>query len=121
MPMQHTHAFYDPTGARFGVPTYPYRWAPSGLLTRRQLTAKGLRPGGQDIAAQIVWRHGKRVAYLFQENRALPKRTATPAQLAALGKALAARRTCSTCGQTKPYYIRCSLGECADCHQRWTR
>ncbi|HUK70637.1 MAG TPA: hypothetical protein VLW50_18080 [Streptosporangiaceae bacterium] len=45
--------FYDPDGERFAAPTYPYRWAPEGLLTVRQLRAKGLRPGGQEVAAQI--------------------------------------------------------------------
>ena len=44
---------YDPTGARYGIPTYPWRLAPDGLATRRQLRARGLRPGGQPIAAQV--------------------------------------------------------------------
>ena len=52
--------FYDPDGDRYGLPTYPWRCAPDGLLTIRQLRDKGLRPGGQDIAAQILWRRGKR-------------------------------------------------------------
>jgi hypothetical protein len=112
---------YDPTGERHGIPTYPYRWAPAGLLTARQLRAKGLRPGGQDIAAQIIWRNGQRVAYLYREDFAVPKRTATPAQRAAIGKALRARRTCRTCGAEKPYYIPRSLGECNDCARRWER
>ena len=58
--------FYDPDGSTYGMPTYPYRWAPTGLATRRQLRARGLRPGGQPITAQIIWKHkGKRrVAYL---------------------------------------------------------
>ena len=75
--------FYDPHGTRHGIPTYPFHWAPSGLLTIRQLRAKGLRPGGQDVVAQILWRHRKhrRVAYLYREDLALPKRQATPAQL----------------------------------------
>jgi hypothetical protein len=114
-------AHYDPTGARHGIPTYPYRWAPAGLLTTRQLRAKGLRPGGQDIAAQIIWRDGKRVAYLFREDLAKPKRTATPAQLVAIGKALRARRVCPSCGAEKPYYIPRSFGECNDCSARWDR
>ena len=69
-------AFYDPDGSRYGLPTYPYHWAPAGLLTLRQLRAKGLRPGGQDITAQILWRHRRqrRVAYLYREALALPKR-----------------------------------------------
>ena len=95
--------FYDPDGTRHGLPTYPYRWAPKGLCTRRQLRAKGLRPGGQDIAAQILWRHRKqtRVAYLYREDLAKPKRHATPAQLEAIRKALQARRTCPVCGRRR--------------------
>ena len=72
------------------MPTYPYRLAPAGLLTMRQLRARGLRPGGQDITAQILWRHRKqrRIAYLYREDQAKPKRDATAAQLAAISKAL---------------------------------
>ena len=112
--------FYDPCGHRYGIPTYPYHWAPKHLYTARQLRAKGLRPGGQDITAQILWRHRRqrRVAYLYREALALPKRTASPAQLAAIAKALRARRTCPTCGTEKPYYIPRSLGECLDCTGR---
>jgi hypothetical protein len=79
--------FYDPDGDRYGLPTYPFHWAPDGLLTIRQLRDKGLRPGGQDPVAQILWRRRKRIA----------------------------RRTCPTCGHEKPYYIPRSLGECNDC------
>ena len=38
--------FYDPDGRRYGIPTYPYHWAPKHLYTARQLRARGLRPGG---------------------------------------------------------------------------
>ena len=55
--------FYDPKGTRYGLPTYPYRFAPDGLLTIRRLRARGLRPGGQDVAAQIVWRHRQTAAW----------------------------------------------------------
>jgi hypothetical protein len=113
--MNRTLHFYDPTGCRFGIPTYPYRWAPDGLLTTRQLRAKGLRPGGQSVVAQILWRRGERVAFLYREDLAKPKRTATSAQRDAIGKALRARRTCPTCGTEKRYYIPRSLGECLDC------
>lgn len=119
--------FYDPDGTRFGLPTYPYRWAPEGLLTMRQLRAQGLRPGGQDIAAQILWYHGgrprrrRRVAYLYRQNQAKPKRQATPAQLTAIAAALRARRTCPTCGTEKTYYIPRSHSECNDCAARWGR
>ncbi len=111
--------FYDPDGQRYGIPTYPYRWAPQGLLTTRQLRAKGLRPGGQAIAAQIIWRRGKRIAYLYREDLAMPKRQATIAQLAAIARALLARQTCPTCGSVKPYCIPRSKGECNDCAGRW--
>src|SRR5215469_17912698 len=104
--------FYDPDGERYGRPTYPYHWAPEGLLTIRQLRARGLRPSGQDIVAQILWRHRRqrRVAYLYREDQAKSKRIATTAQLTAIAKALRARRTCPTCGTEKPYCIPRSKG-----------
>ncbi|MEH1124443.1 RRQRL motif-containing zinc-binding protein [Micromonospora sp. CPCC 206061] len=107
--------FYDPTGVKYGLPTYPYKMAPDGLATVRQLRKRGLRPGGQDITAQILWRRGKRCAYLYRIDLALPKRQATPAQLAALDRALTARRTCPTCEQVKNYYIPRRTGACLDC------
>jgi hypothetical protein len=115
--------FYDPDGTRHGIPTYPYRWAPKGLLTIRQLRAQGLRPGGQPVTAQILWNHhGKRrVAYLYRADLAVPKRQPTPAQLAAIGKALAARRTCAVCGTEKPYCMPRSTGQCNDCTHGGTR
>ena len=53
--------FYDPCGHRYGIPTYPWHWAPKHLYTARQLRARGLRPGGQSPIAQILWRRGLRV------------------------------------------------------------
>lgn len=113
--------FYDPTGARYGIPTYPYKFAPDGLATTRQLRRHGLRPGGQDIAAQILWRRGNRRAYLYRIDLALPKRTATPAQHAAIARALLARRTCPTCRQVKDYYIPRRTRACLDCEPQVTR
>ena len=110
-------AYWDPDGARYGIPTYWWQGAPRGLATRRQLRAVGLRPGRQPIAAQILWRGvgGTRTAYLYRVDLARPKRTATPAQLRAITAALTARRTCPTCHQVRPYYIPRSLGECLAC------
>lgn len=110
-------AFHDPTGVRYGLPTFWWRGAPPGYATRRQLTRRGLRPGGQPVVAQVLWAGvgGVRVAYLYRIDRAAPKRTATRAQLHAIGRALTARRTCGNCGEVKPYYIPRSLGECLDC------
>jgi hypothetical protein len=109
--------YYDPEGSRYGLPTYPYRCAPDGLLTRRQLRASGLRPAGQPVTAQIIWRHRgrRRIAYLYRTDQAAPKRLPTLGQLAAVESALRARRTCSSCAAEKPYYIPTSLGECLDC------
>jgi hypothetical protein len=110
-------AFWDPDGARYGIPTFWWRGAPPGYATRRQLRAAGLCPGGQPIAAQILWRGvgGTRAAYLYRLDLARPKRTATPAVRAALGKAMRARRTCPTCRRVRPYCIPRSLGECLPC------
>ncbi len=116
--MGRIRAIYnDPDAERYSLPTYWWKGAPQGYATVRQLRAKGLRPGGQPIAAQVLWRGvgGERAAYLYRVDLAAPKRTATPAQRAAIGKALAARRTCVSCGTVCDYYIRRSLGECFDC------
>ena len=56
------------------------------------------------------------VAYLYSIATAESKRVPTAAQLVAVGKALAARRICRTCGQDAGYCIPTSLGECIDCH-----
>jgi hypothetical protein len=109
--------FYDPDGTHHGFPTFPYRYAPDGLATRRQLRAAGLRPNGQPVIAQILWRHRKQVrtAHLYRRDLAAPKRAATPAQLAVIAKMLLARRTCRHCGITRPYYIPRSTGACLVC------
>jgi hypothetical protein len=81
MPAPATVAFWDPTGDRYGIPTYPWRQAPDGYATRRQLAARRLRPGGQHVQAQVLWRTRSgalRVAYLYEVARALPKRTPNP-------------------------------------------
>ena len=110
-------AFYDPEGTRYGIPTYWWQGAPAGYATRRQLRERGLCPGGQPVAAQILWRGvgGVRAAYLYRLDLARPKRTATPAVRAALAKAMRARRTCSTCSTVRPYCIPRSLGCCIEC------
>ncbi|GAA2599031.1 hypothetical protein GCM10010399_32170 [Dactylosporangium fulvum] len=109
--------YLDPEGKRYGLPTWWWQGAPDGYATRRQLRARGLRPGGQPVAGQILWRGvgGERVALLYRLDLAKPKRTATAAQRRAIGRALLARRTCSTCREVRPYYIRRSLGECLSC------
>ncbi|MGW0074363.1 RRQRL motif-containing zinc-binding protein [Streptomyces cellulosae] len=100
------------------VPVYRWRLAPDGLATRRQLRALGLRPGGQDVAAQLERprrRRGPLVAYLYSIEQAKPVRPMTPARWAALERANAARRTCPECGRDAGYVIPASLSMCTTC------
>jgi hypothetical protein len=100
------------------LPVYRWRLAPEGLATRRQLRALGLRPGGQDVAAQVERprrRRGPLVAYLYRVDAAKPVRPMTPGKRAALAKANAARRTCPACRRDAGYVIPPTLGTCATC------
>ncbi|MET7347725.1 RRQRL motif-containing zinc-binding protein [Streptomyces mirabilis] len=100
------------------VSTYPWRYAPKGLATRRQLRARGLRPGGQPIAAQVLrprYRRGPLTAYLYRIDRAKPVRPMTAAKWRALAKAMLARRTCPKCRTDAGYVIPGSLGMCVPC------
>ncbi|QIY64644.1 RRQRL motif-containing zinc-binding protein [Streptomyces sp. RPA4-2] len=111
---------YDPSGTRFGVPTFPWRFAPDGYATRRQLRDRGLRPGGQPIAAQVIRRHrgrksGVQVAYLYRVDRARPVRPMTSRKWGALALAMLARRTCPQCQSDAGYVIPTSLGTCVSC------
>jgi hypothetical protein len=122
-------AFNDPDGERYGIPTFPWGGAWNlrpELLTRRQLAAAGLRPGGQQPAGQLMWRSrrartpdGVRTAALYRVDLARPRRTPSPAQRAALTRALAARMTCRAeaggCGRLRDYVIPARLGVCLDC------
>ncbi|MFD8475256.1 RRQRL motif-containing zinc-binding protein [Streptomyces globisporus] len=101
------------------LPCYRWRLAPEGLATRRQLRALGLRPGGQDVAAQLERprrRRGPLVAYLYRVDLAKPVRPMTPARAAALAAAMLARRTCPNCRTDVGYCIPRSLGTCVTCH-----
>ncbi|MFE1931352.1 RRQRL motif-containing zinc-binding protein [Streptomyces sp. NPDC059474] len=110
---------YDPTGARYGIPTFPWRLAPDGMATRRQLRARGLRPGGQPIAAQVMRANrragGVQVAFLYRLDRAKRVRPMTAAKSAALAAAMLARRTCPACRTDAGYCIPTSLGLYVTC------
>ncbi|CAM5256663.1 MULTISPECIES: RRQRL motif-containing zinc-binding protein [Streptomyces] len=100
------------------VPVYRWRLAPDGLATKRQLRALGLRPGGQDVAAQVERPRRRReplVAYLYRVEQAKPVRPMTPAKWAALAKANAARRVCPECRRDAGYVIPPTLGMCTPC------
>ncbi|MEJ8649646.1 RRQRL motif-containing zinc-binding protein [Streptomyces sp. MS1.AVA.3] len=100
------------------LPVFRWRLAPDGYATRRQLRACGLRPGGQDVAAQLErprHRRGPLVAYLYRVDLAKPVRPMTPGRWAALGKANAARRICPQCRTDAGYVVPRSLGMCVTC------
>ncbi|SOE13673.1 hypothetical protein SAMN06272775_4649 [Streptomyces sp. 2323.1] len=100
------------------LPVYRWRLAPDGYATRRQLRARGLRPGGQGVAAQLERPRRRReplVAYLYRIDQAKPVRPMTPGRRAALDKAMAARRTCPKCRTDAGYCIPRSLGMCIPC------
>ncbi|WP_329289391.1 RRQRL motif-containing zinc-binding protein [Streptomyces sp. NBC_01455] len=118
MPTAYSRCF-DPAGARYGIPTYPWRMAPDGFATRRQLRARGLRPGGQPIAAQVMVTNRRvntpRVAYLYREDLAKPVRPMTSRKWGALALAMLARRTCPTCQITYSYCLSTRYGICGLC------
>ncbi|MEU9151632.1 RRQRL motif-containing zinc-binding protein [Streptomyces sp. NPDC048417] len=110
---------FDPDGALWGIPTFPWKLAPDGYATRRQLRAQGLRPGGQPVAAQVMRMNRRagtpRVAYLYHVDRALPVRPMTSRKWGALALAMLARRTCPKCQLTYSYCMPRSLGMCVLC------
>lgn len=109
----------DPTGEHHGgLPTWPWRFGPEGLATRRQLREMGLRPASQEPAAQVVCRRGRRHGYLYRIALARPVRPMTPGRAAALDRAMAARQTCPIC---RTRYDHClplkSVGSCLPCSE----
>ncbi|HEX9352673.1 MAG TPA: RRQRL motif-containing zinc-binding protein [Streptosporangiaceae bacterium] len=108
-------------------PVYRWRHAPPHLRTRAQLHAAGLTPAAPP-AAMLAWAsrrggrprtsEGWRYAWLYDTGHARPRRPATPAQIAALRRALAARRTCPVCGYDRGYIPSARLGCCNDCADR---
>ncbi|MFH8368868.1 RRQRL motif-containing zinc-binding protein [Streptomyces sp. NPDC018031] len=110
---------FDPSGERFGIPTFPWCMAPDGYATRRQLRLLGLRPGGQQVAAQVLRPRRRRdeplTAYLYRIDAARPVRPMTPGRARALAAAMAARRTCPECRTDVGYCVPRSLGMCGAC------
>jgi hypothetical protein len=100
------------------LPVFRWRYAPDGYATYRQLRARGLRPGGQPVAAELQRPRrcrGPLVAYLYRVDLAQPVRPMTEAKRAALAKANAARRLCPACGRDAGYVIPAALGTCVPC------
>ena len=109
-------------GFRDTLPVFGWGEAPSVLLTRSQLREAGLRPNGQDPKGLLVFRHHRpyareTVAELFSVELAAPRRTPTPAQLAALDRAMEARRVCVDCGRIQSYCVPTSTRQCWHCFE----
>jgi hypothetical protein len=97
-------------------PVHPWRQAPPGLATRRQLRAMRLRPGGHEPVGRIECRGGKRWAWLYRVDLALPIRPMTLAKEIALDKAMAKRQTCGSCRRRYSYCLPLkTLGACLEC------
>ncbi|MCO1582021.1 hypothetical protein M8C13_40360 [Crossiella sp. SN42] len=107
-----------------GLPVFGWRGRPGavppGLATFRQLRAVGLRPGGADPVALLVFRHRKafrreEVCSLWLVAKAKPVRPMTARKQFALEKALAALRFCPQCRQDAGYRLPTSYGKCWNC------
>jgi len=107
--------WYPSPGQRFGLPSFRFRCAPTGLATRRQLRAAGLCPGRQAPVAVLTWRRGRRWAWLYRLDLARPQRPPSPARLRALDNAMAARRRCHTCQRDAGYCVPTSTRRCWPC------
>lgn len=109
-------------GFRDGLPMFGWGEAPSTLLTRSQLREAGLRPNGQEPVALLVFRHVKpyrreTTAELFSVELAAPRRVPTAAQLAAIERALEARRVCVDCARIGTDYVPTSTRQCLECFE----
>ncbi|MFK4091103.1 RRQRL motif-containing zinc-binding protein [Kribbella sp. NPDC020789] len=98
-----------------GLPSFPWGAVPTGLATRRQLRAAGLRPAGQEPAGLLLWRRDARFAYLYRVDLARAVRPMTPAKWAAVRAMVAARRTCPLCHVDAGYCLPRADGRCVDC------
>jgi hypothetical protein len=98
-----------------GLPTFGFGAAPTGLATRRQLRAAGMRPGGHDPVAQIKWKRGRRWAALYRIDLAVAVRPMTAARWAAHEAMMRARRFCFTHEAFVDHCVRGSFKQCRDC------
>ncbi|MGW2110711.1 hypothetical protein [Streptomyces sp. NPDC001948] len=90
------------------VPALPgvtrYTWwgsVPEGLSTKTQLGGQGLKPGS-DPVGQVLY-HGNCYAPLYEDDKAVPKRTCSPAQRAVLDRARELQYECRRCHVRRNY------------------
>lgn len=116
---RYREKFMDPEGKKYGLPTYPWRCAPEGQLTRDQLGALRLRPAGQSPCGQIMWAAGRdpltrkqriRTALLYRLELAKPKQPMTPAMWRRYEAMMLPRRTCKDCKTVYPYDLSVKWG-----------
>jgi hypothetical protein len=113
--------FHDPEGKRHhGFPTFGWRCAPDHLLTRRQLSNRGLRPAGQEPAGQMLWYSGRGRkpghAYLYDVALAAPKKAMTEGMWRTHEAMMRVRRTCRRCTAVFPYDLSRKFQRvCLDC------
>ncbi|WP_177154700.1 RRQRL motif-containing zinc-binding protein [Actinosynnema pretiosum] len=109
-----------------GLPVFGWRGrpgaVPAGLCTRRQLRAEGLRPGGADPVALLVFGHRRparsvEVCPLWLRETARAVRPMTPAKWSAHRAAMRARRFCRTCLAEVDHVVRGPLRQCSTCYQ----
>lgn len=101
-----------------GLPTWRWGYAPRGLVTRRQMrTEPGPRLGPPGRAGGVPGpaRGPGGSPSALGRHELVAKRTASPAQLVAVGRALAATRWCPGCARVVGYCIPTSLGVCGRC------
>jgi hypothetical protein len=111
---RYRERYMDPEGRRHGgMPTYAWRCAPKGQVTRRQLRKLGLRPAGQQPCGQILWGSARvrqpgqapepRIALLYRVDLAAPIRPMTPGRWRTHEAMMRTRRTCPSCGGVFPH------------------
>ncbi|MGW0573010.1 RRQRL motif-containing zinc-binding protein [Streptomyces tauricus] len=100
---------------------------PGHLVTRRQLRARNVSPGGHGPVAVLRCRRCRNTpqwscthpgrAWLYDVRQARPKRVPTFAQEWALDRAMAVRQTCPRCRRRYVYCLPLrTLGSCLECH-----
>lgn len=115
---------YAVRDGRDRFPEFCWRAAPDRLLTRRQLRAAGLSPGGHGPVAQLRCRRCTtrpdtactHLVWLYDADLAKPKRIPTLAQEWVLDRAMAARQTCGTCGRRYHFVLSTKFDRCLECH-----
>jgi DNA polymerase III subunit epsilon len=101
-----------------GLPVYQWQTAPANLMTRKQLRAEKLKPGGP-VRGYLP---GKDFALyeLFDKGEAVAVRPVSEKQAAALakGREHAGERKCPTCGLWTPVQLISRKGQCYSCIER---